>query len=109
MPSSPRLLPQTPRYRSGLDAWDSPECPDVEADRVPENREFNREFSIFRLVQQGWPASELPGCRLSGAGSGLRPARRTPRASGTPSPDFAGVDRGTAAALSGLRWCRLDA
>jgi len=37
-----------------------------------------------------------------------RPARRRPRASGTPLPDFAGVDRRTAAARSGLCPCRLD-
>ena len=37
-----------------------------------------------------------------------RPARRRPRASGTPLPDFARVDRRTAAARSGLCPCRLD-
>jgi hypothetical protein len=30
--------------------------PGVQAGRFPENREFNREFSIFRLVQQEKPA-----------------------------------------------------
>jgi hypothetical protein len=70
-------LRKTDGTKSGL-AADSlvsgEQQPGVQAGRFPENREFNREFSIFRLVQQGRPgkqAARLPSRRgLGGPSSG---------------------------------------
>ena len=81
----------------------------MQAGKFPENREFNSEFSIFVSFGRGGRRAGVPARSLGRAGSGMGPARRTPRASAMPLPDVAGVDRRTAAAPCGLRPCGLDA
>jgi len=71
----------------------------VQAGKFPENRKFNSEFFNFSSRSAGGRRAGVPTYSLGRAGS-VRPGERRELPE-RPSPDFAGVDRRTAAAPSG--------